>query len=175
MESRNNQRRDRSSSRFLVFLMLWCMMLLILASCGTGRRFQELQRDSVAVIIRDSIRFLDSLILVPIPEGSDKAKLPDTDTSFLRTSVAESEAFVKDGKLHHSLRNRSEAVIPIEVKMPVKIHHEEKGLVRYLKTVERVEVEKELSRWQRFLQSLGWAVLIAGALWMAMKLSKIMA
>lgn len=149
------------------------MMLLILASCGAGRRLQEYQRDSVAVVIRDSIRFRDSIILVPVPEGSDKANLPDTDTSYLSTGIAESTAYVKDGQLHHSLRNRSEAIIPIEVKIPERLRTEEKGLIRYLKTVERVEVEKELSRWQRFLQGLGWSVLVAGALWLAWKLSKI--
>ena len=156
-----------------MLLLVWCMMLLVLASCSTGRRLQEYQRDSVAVIIRDSIRFRDSLVLVPVPEGSDKARLPDTDTSFLQTMVAESEAFVKGGILHHSLRNRSEAVIPIMVTIPERIRTEEKGLTRYLKQVERVEVEKELSRWQRFLQGIGYAVLIAGALWLAWKLSKI--
>lgn len=155
----------------MLFLLVWCMTLLILASCGAGRRLQEYQRDSVAVIIRDSIRFRDSLILVPVPPGTDKAHLPDTDTSHLSTGIAESTAFVKDGQLHHTLRNRSEAIIPIKVTIPERVRTEEKGLTRYLRTVERVEVEKELSRWQRFLQGLGWAVLIAGALWLAWKLS----
>lgn len=173
MANRDNRRRRRSSSGLLLFLLVWCMMLLLLASCGTGRRLQEYQRDSVAVIIRDSIRFRDSLLLVPVPEGSDKARLPDTDTSFLQTMVAESEAFVKDGILHHSLRNRGEMLIPIRVTIPERLHSEERGLIRYLKTVERVEVEKELSKWQRFLQGVGWTVLIAGALWLAWKLSKI--
>lgn len=153
----------------LLFLLVWCMMLLVLASCSTGRQLQNYHRDSVAVIIRDSIRIRDSLVLVPVPEGSDKAKLPDTDTSHLRTSVAESEAFVKDGILHHSLRNRSEAVIPIRVTIPERIRTEEKGLTRYLKQVERIEVEKELSRWQRFLQGLGWTALIAVVLWIINK------
>lgn len=141
-------------------------------SCGPAKMMTE-QRDSVIIHVRDSVVLRDSVILVPIPEGSDKAKLPDTDTSYLSTSVAESTAYVKDGQLHHSLRNRSEAVIPIEVKIPERIRSEEKGLTRYLKTVERVEVEKELSRWQRFIQSLGYAALAAGAAWLARKLSKI--
>ena len=141
-------------------------------SCGPAKMMTE-QRDSVIIHVRDSVVLRDSVILVPIPEGSDKAKLPDTDTSYLSTSVAESTAYVKDGQLHHSLRNRSEAIIPIEVKIPERIRTEEKGLTRYLKTVERVEVERELSRWQRFIQSLGYAALAAGAAWLARKLSKI--
>ena len=146
---------------------------VVVAGCAAPCHVVDYQKDSTVVHIVDSIRIIDSLILVPVPEGSDKAKLPDTDTSYLRTSVAESEAFVKDGILHHSLRNRSEAIIPIRVTIPKKIHTEEKGLTRYLKEVERVEVEKELSRWQNFIMSFGYAILIAGALWLVWKLSRI--
>lgn len=147
-------------------------LLSLVVSCAAPK-VVVVQRDSTVIHVKDSISFRDSVILVPIPEGVDKAKLPDTDTSFLRTSVAESEAYVKDGILHHSLRNRSEAIIPIRITIPEKIHTEEKGLTRYLKEVERVEVEKELSRWQNFIMSLGYAILIAGALWLVWKLSRI--
>ena len=151
-----------------------CMIVaVVVAGCAAPCHVIDYQKDSKVVHIVDSIRIIDSLILVPVPEGSDKAKLPDTDTSYLSTSVAESEAFVKDGILHHSLRNRSEAIIPIRVTIPERIHTEEKGLTRYLKEVERVEVEKELSRWQNFIMSLGYAILIAGALWLVWKLSRI--
>ena len=154
------------------YVLLLPIMAITVASCGPPLVIQESQRDSTVINIKDSIRFRDSLVLVPVPEGADKAKLPDTDTSFLQTSVAESEAFVKDGVLHHSLRNRSEAVIPIRITIPERIRTEEKGLTRYLKQVERVEVEKELSRWQRFLQGLGWATLIAVVLWIINQLRK---
>ena len=145
---------------------------IAIAGCATPKVVQE-QKDSTVIHIKDSIRFRDSLVLVPVPEGGDKAKLADTDTSFLQTSVAESEAFVKDGVLHHSLRNRSEAVIPIRITIPERIRTEEKGLTRYLKQVERVEVEKELSRWQRFLQGLGWTALIAVVLWIINKVRQL--
>lgn len=145
----------------------------MVCGCGPAKMIVEQQRDSVIIHVRDSIRFRDSLILVPVPEGSDKANLPDTDTSYLSTGIAESTAYVKDGQLHHSLRNRSEAIIPIKVTIPERVRTEEKGLTRYLKTVERVEVEKELSRWQRFIQSLGYATLIAGLVWILWKLSRL--
>ena len=147
-------------------------ILSLVVSCAVPKVVQE-QRDSTVIHIKDSIRFRDSLVLVPVPEGADKAKLPDTDTSFLQTSVAESEAFVKDGVLHHSLRNRSEAVIPIRITIPERIRTTEKGLTRYLKQVERIEVEKELSRWQRFLQGLGYTALIAVVLWIINKVRQL--
>ena len=146
-------------------------LLSFVVSCATPKVVLD-QRDSTVIHIKDSIRFRDSLVLVPVPQGADKAKLPDTDTSFLQTSVAESEAFVKDGVLYHFLRNRSEAVIPIRITIPERIRTEEKGLTRYLKQVERIEVEKELSRWQRFLQGLGWTALIAIVLWIINKVRK---
>ena len=147
-------------------------LLSLVVSCAAPKVVLE-QRDSTVIHIKDSIRFRDSLVLVPVPEGVDKAKLPDTDTSFLQTSVAESEAFVKDGVLHHSLRNKSEAVIPIRITIPERIRTEERGLTRYLKQVERIEVEKELSRWQRFLQGLGWTALIAVVLWIINKVRQL--
>lgn len=147
-------------------------LLSLVVSCAAPKVVLE-QRDSTVINIKDSIRFRDSLVLVPIPEGADKAKLPDTDTSFLQTSMAESEAFVKDGVLHHSLRNRSEAVIPIRITIPERIRTEERGLTRYLKQVERIEVEKELSRWQGFLQGLGWTALIAVVLWIINNVRKL--
>lgn len=147
-------------------------LLSLVVSCAAPKVVLE-QKDSTVINIKDSIRFRDSLVLVPVPEGTDKAKLPDTDTSFLQTSVAESEAFVKDGVLHHSLRNRSEAVIPIRITIPERIRTEERGLTRYLKQVERIEVEKELSRWQRFLQGLGWTALITVVLWIINKVRQL--
>ena len=149
------------------------MLAVMMASCAGPRELAEFQRDSVIVHVRDSVYLRDTVIMWRIPPESGANTLQESDTSFLSTNLAESRAFIENGRLHHTLRNRSEAIIPIVLKIPERIRTEEKGLIRYLKTVERVEVEKELSRWQRFLQGLGWSVLVAGALWLAWKLSKI--
>lgn len=131
---------------------------------------QDHLRDSVNVVIRDSIRFIDSLIMVPVPQGGDKAVLHDSDTSRLETDIALSVAFVADGKLHHTLRNKDAALIPYTIKMPERIHSETKQKLGYHKIVEYVEVEKELSRWQRFMMSLGWVVIIGAVAWLAWKI-----
>lgn len=149
------------------------LAIMFIVSCGPAKVMTDIQRDSIYLYVRDSVYLHDTVIMWRIPPESGANALPDSDTSFLQTNLAESRAFIENGRLHHTLRNRSEMIIPIEVKMPVRIHTEEKGLTRYLKTIERVEVEKALSRWQRFLQVLGWSVLVAGALWLAWKLSKI--
>ena len=146
----------------------------ILTSCATPRVVVlDHQRDSSVVMIRDSIRFRDSLVLVPVPQGSDKAVLSDSDTSRLETDVAESVAYVKDGKLHHSLRNKDAALIPVTIKLPERIHAESRDRLIYNRIIEQVEVEKELSRLQRFIMSLGWVVLVGAVAWLAWKIYRL--
>ena len=145
------------------------IMALMVASCGPAKVVQDYQKDSVVTVIKDTTIYRDSIIYVKIEAEKDSAVLPDTDTSRLSTRFAESEAYVSNGQLHHSLRNMSEALIPIETKIPITIHFESKATIRDKRTVEVVEVEKQLSRWQKFIQTLGYGVLIAVILWIAKK------
>lgn len=145
------------------------IMAFMVASCGPAKVVQDYQKDSVVTVIKDTIIYRDSIIYVKIEAEKDSAVLPDTDTSRLSTRFAESEAYVSNGQLHHSLRNKSEALIPIETKIPITIHFESKATIRDKRTVEVVEVEKQLSRWQKFIQALGYGVLIAVILWIAKK------
>lgn len=145
---------------------------ILMTACAAPKVVQDYQRDSV-VVIRDSVRFRDSLVLVPVPQGSDKAVLPDSDTSRLETDIAESVAYVADGKLHHILRNKEAALIPVTIKLPERIHYETRDKIIYNRIVETVEVEKELSRLQRFMMSLGWVVLIGAVAWLAWKIYRL--
>lgn len=145
----------------------------IMASCATPKVIQDYQRDSVSVTIRDSVRFRDSLVLVPVPQGSDKAVLPDSDTSRLETDIAESSAWVADGRLHHNLRNKEYALIPVTIKVPEKLHVEQKVILQAYKVTEIVEVEKRLSKWQQFMQTLGYVVLVGAVAWLAWKIYRL--
>ena len=69
--------------------------------------------------VRDSTAWRDTTIYVPIPLESDQAIVHVGDTSHRETSIAESDAWVgKDGMLHHSLRNKAEARIAYDLKLP---------------------------------------------------------
>ena len=145
---------------------------LLMTACAAPKVVQDYQRDSV-VVIRDSVRFRDTLVLVTVPQGSDKAILPDSDTSRLETDIAESVAYVADGKLHHTLRNKEAALIPVTIKLPERLHYETRDKIIYNRIVETVEVEKELSRLQRFMMSLGWVVLVGAVAWLAWKIYRL--
>lgn len=142
-----------------------CAFAALLTGCAAQRVAVDHQRDSVAVIVRDSVVFRDSVVLVEIPKEKDKDVVVQSDTSHIETSVAESEAWVADGRLHHTLRNKDEAFIPVTIKMPERIHYEQKDRLIYNKVVETIEVEKPLSWWERFVMSVGTITIIAAAIY----------
>jgi hypothetical protein len=125
----------------------------------------------VVVIVKDSLVLKDSVVLVEIPTDQERLVVAATDTSVLETSVAKSTAFVNDkGQLCHTLTNK-DALLPVKITIPEKVHSElrEKAMV----VRQTIEVEKELSRWQNFIQMLGYGVLIACVLWLINKVRKV--
>lgn len=151
------------------------LLAVMVCSCGPAKIVTEFQRDSVIVNVRDSVFIRDTIVMADIPAESGANTLQDTDTSYLATSLAESKAFVKNGQLYHSLRNKSEMLLPVKVQYVDRARTEQKESIGWRRMVEIVEVEKELSRWQNFVMSLGYAVLIAGLAWLVWKLAKIVA
>lgn len=149
------------------------LLAIMICSCGPARVVTEYQRDSVIVHVRDSVFLRDTVVMAQIPAESGANILPDSDTSFLQTSLAESKAYIENGRLHHTLRNRSEMLLPVTVQYVDRARTERTESIVTRKDVERIEVEKELSRWQNFVMALGYGVLIAGLAWLAWKLSKI--
>lgn len=158
----------KGTIKYIIFLA-FCI-----TGCGPARIITETQKDSVIVHIRDSVSIRDTVVLAPIPAESGTNALQDTDTSYLQTSLAESRAFVSNGRLYHTLRNRSEALLPVKVQYVDKARSEKRAQIAWRNAVEVVEVEKELSRWQNFIMSLGYVVLIAAVAWLAWKLAKLL-
>ena len=143
----------------------FCAFAALLTGCAAQRAAVDHQRDSVAVIVRDSVIYRDSVVLVEIPKESGKDVVMQSDTSRLETSVAESEAWVADGRLHHTLRNKDWAFIPVTIKMPERLHYEQKDRLVYNRIVETIEVEKPLNWWERFVMSVGTIAIIAAAIY----------
>lgn len=126
------------------------LLLFFVTSCSLCRHTPPgvTQRDSVFIRTTETVTQVDTVIMWKIPEGTAEAVLPDTDTSRLVTALAESEAWVEDGQLHHELRNRSDLTLPILIPVPHKVISSEK--VNLHDEVRTVEVERQLSKWQAF-------------------------
>ena len=161
--------KRNTSPPFIYWIFVY--LLFSLVGCSTPRGVLTSQKDSVRTVITERIVYRDSLVYVPVPAESDNAKLEATDTSRLSTSLAESEAYVSDGVLHHSLRNKPDALIPININLPNKVHTTERtSLSRQIVTV---EVERELTTWQRLLLMLGqgtFVVLLGIILYIILKI-----
>ena len=140
-----------------IYFYIICALMLV--SCGAYKRLPIAeQKDSVSVIIQERVIVKDSLIYVEVPAEAESAILPDTDTSRLETSLAQSEAWVSNGQLNHTLRHKEDVKLPKIISIPVYLRSEEtKSLAQ--KVIIK-EVEKELNSWQSFRMSLGSLVII---------------
>ena len=143
---------------FLAFCLL-IYMLLCMVGCAPQRRIIDLQRDSTHTVINNMTIYHDTVILLPIPVETDRAVLMVTDTSRLRTNLAESEVYVTDGRLHHTLRNRSDDLLPVSMMLPSLIQQTEHFIIH--KKVEFVEVERELTDWEKLIRSLGLGAFVS--------------
>ena len=112
--------------------------------------------------VRDSTAWKDTTIYVPIPLESDQAIVHVGDTSHRETSVAESDAWIgKDGMIHHSLRNKADARIAYDLKLPE--HWLYTGVTNTKEhehsIITEVKVDKPLSWWQKFRIRAFWWLL----------------
>lgn len=146
-------------------------LLFVVAGCGASKRLPIAeQKDSVSVVIQERVIYKDSLVYIEVPAESESAILPDTDTSRLETSLAQSEAWVAEGQLNHTLRHKPDVRLPKIISIPVYLRSEEtkslaeRGIIK--------EVEKELSAWQTFRMVLGTISIIIISVLGALKLLK---
>ena len=88
------------------------MILFSIASCGSIKQVaitdktETILRDSL--ILKDSTRYIDSIIYVNVPREKVMDIISSIDTSYLETSVAESIAYIDTNSLMiiHSLENK---------------------------------------------------------------------
>ena len=143
---------------------------LLMISCGASRHLPvEAVRDSVSVVVKESIVYKDTIIYIEVPAESDKAVIPAADTSHLETSLAVSEAWVTDGRLNHTLRHKQERLAKI-MTMRVYLRSEQTEHLSHEVVVK--EVEKQLNWWQSFRMTLGTLFIIVILVWLFLGLIK---
>ena len=127
---------------------------LVLASCGTVRPITA--TDSTRVEVRTVTEYVKDTVYMELPVIVEKVATLDT-ASVLENKYAKSEASVSGGVLHHSLETKP-------VKEPVivenRIVYRDSIVYRDRVQVQTVEVEKELTAWQRLKMRTGGITLI---------------
>lgn len=101
------------------------IIILITLLCVSCCPYKTLQ-PSVQTIQRDSIIYIERLDTIQVPVIKEKLVVEAlSDSSHLETSIAYSDAFVKDGKLTHILENK-DVKITGTVKVEEKIVYKDK-------------------------------------------------
>jgi hypothetical protein len=134
-------------------LIILVFGLLCMTSCAS---IKEVPVQTVEkVIYRDSLIYIQDTIKVEIPKETIREVVPQVDTSYLKTSLAESVAYLDttERKLHHTLTQKGE----------VKIKYDTIVKVQYVDRIikQDVPVKVEVIKYKRdalFWGLLGWAI-----------------
>ncbi len=141
---------------------------LLLTSCGAGKHLptQTEQRDSVRVEVRKETKYIKDTVFLTVPAQSAENTTRDT-SSHLETDYAESDARIApDGTLHHTLRNKEQEK-PVPVDVPVT--QKDSIVYRDKFIYETVEVERELTGWQKWQLRSFWILLSGLAIFVLRK------
>lgn len=149
--------------------IIYCIIaFLLLTSCGAGKHLpiQTEQRDSVRIEVREVTRYIRDTAFIPIPAQSAEMTTRDT-SSHLETDYAESDARITpDGTLYHSLKNK-ELEKPVPVDVPVT--QKDSIVYRDKFIYETVEVERDLTGWQKWQMRSFWILLSVAAVYVFRK------
>lgn len=132
--------------------LILAVLTIFISSCTAVKEIpvQTIEK----VVYKDSLVYIKDTIRVEIPKEVVKEVIPQIDTSYLRTSYAESYAYVDttERRLHHTLSQRGEVKVKFDT--IVKIQYVDR-------IVEKdVPIEVEVIKYKRdtfFWVLLGWA------------------
>jgi hypothetical protein len=151
---KNNTETKKTLFYFIPALIILTIgLLLLMNSCATVKEVpvQTIEK----VVYRDSLVYIQDTLRVEIPTEIVKEVVPQIDTSYLRTSYAESVAYLDTvkKKLHHTLEQKGE----------IKIKYDTIIKVQYVDRIikQDVPIEVEVIKYKRdslFWALLGWAI-----------------
>ena len=135
--------------------LLIMLAAMLAASCSP--KVFPVQRDTVMQVRTEIVeRLVRDTVEISLPQDSVFVQTRDT-MSVLRIKAAISEASVSGGVLTHSLYSNPAYKPEIEVVYKDRIEYRDTTI--YASNTEVVEVERELSGWQRAMMSGGYILL----------------
>lgn len=146
--------------KYVKLLTLLLTILLIISGCSP--KVFPVQRDTVTQVRTEIVeRLVRDTVEVTLPQDSVYVQTRDT-ISVLRIKAAISEASVSGGILTHSLHSNPAYKPEIEVVYKDRVEYRDTTI--YASNTEVIEVERELSGWQRTMMAGGYVLLGAVAL-----------
>jgi hypothetical protein len=97
-------------NKIYLYIMAVCMLL---ASCRTQKVATEVRTTDTVTIVKDSIiiRNREVKVNVPVPIVQLRDVVPEDTTSILMSDIYKSKAWLKNGKLYHTLETLPNATI----------------------------------------------------------------
>lgn len=133
-------------NKILIPAIICIFVGILFSGCGTVK---EIPVQTVEKIVyRDSLIYVHDSIKVEIPKEVVKEVIPVLDTSYLKTSVAESVAYVDTTKrkLHHTLTQKGE--IKVVYDTIVKVQYVDKYITKDVPvTVEVIKYKRDALFW----------------------------
>ncbi len=144
----------------LLALLLSTLLFVLCAPC---RQIESTHRDSLSIEIRPRTVTIRDTLLIEIPQSSQSITIHQ-DSSLLENQYSRSEAkILPSGELSHSLENLSQS-LKKEFDMVVEVR--DSIIYRKETEVKTIEVERELSMWQKLQIKGFWGLfsIIFGAI-----------
>lgn len=136
------------------------IFLVMAIGCSPCRHISTATSDSTRVEVRTHIERIPDTVFFEIPVEAERHTVRDT-TSHLETSYAVSDARITgDGSLVHSLANKPQKR-PIATEK--EVIYKDSIVYRDHAQTEVVEVERELTKWQK-IQMRGFWIMVAALL-----------
>lgn len=153
----NKEKMKKVITIFIPALIILAIGLLMTPSCAG---IKEIPVQTVEKLVyRDSLIYINDTLRVEVPKEVVKEVIPQIDTSHLKTSLAESVAYLDttERKLHHTLTQKGE----------VKIKYDTIVKIQYVNRIveKEVPVEVEVVKYKRdtfYWVLLGWATFCVG-------------
>lgn len=141
--------------KYVKLLTLLLTIPLIISGCSP--KVFPVQRDTVTQVRTEIVeRLVRDTVEVTLPQDSVFVQTRDT-ISVLRIKAAISEASVSGGILSHTLYSNPAYKPEIEVVYKDRVEYRDTTI--YANNTEVVEVERELSGWQRTMMAGGYVLL----------------
>ncbi len=132
-------------------------MLAAMLAASCSPKIYPVQRDTVTQVRTEIVeRLVRDTVQVTLPQDSVYVQTRDT-ISVLRIKTAISEASVSGGVLTHSLH--SDPAYKPEIEVVYKDRVEYRDTTIYASSTEVIEVERELSGWQKAMMAGGYVLL----------------
>lgn len=135
--------------------------VLLIGGCSPGKHLAKTQQqqDSTRVEVRKEIVYVPDTVYLEIPAQTAERTTRDS-TSHLENDYATSDARINtDGSLYHDLKTKPQE-IPKEVQTPVELNDSIVYKYKDRTVYETVEVERELTWWQKTQMYGFWGLLV---------------